>query len=136
MPGGINMSICAEGPGLQIFSRRRATPRGSTGLFIYKVKKFYDHWRWNDVGGSKRKRGGDNRLGKKKKLSGNDECSVTVAESTGFLDDNYVRRVHRDYKNFGDELAVLWCTTVGSLESALASITWTEDQMIIAGMIG
>lgn len=49
------------------------------------------------MGGSKRKRGGDNRLGKKKTLSDNG-CSVNVAESTGFLDDNYVRRVHRDSK--------------------------------------
>ncbi|KAH0851957.1 hypothetical protein HID58_094349 [Brassica napus] len=63
--------------------------------------------RWNDVGGSKTKRGGNNRLGKKKKLSGNDGCSVNVTESTGLLEDNYVRRVHRDSKNFGDELAVV-----------------------------
>lgn len=51
------------------------------------------------MGGSKRKRGGNNRLGKKKKkLSGNDGCSVNVMESTGLLEDNYVRRVHRDSK--------------------------------------
>ncbi|CAN7105614.1 unnamed protein product [Brassica rapa subsp. narinosa] len=83
-------------------------PIDSIGLFIFREKKFYDHWRWNDVGGSKRKRGGNNRLGKKKKkLSGNDGCSVNVMESTGLLEDNYVRRVHRDSKNFGDELAVV-----------------------------
>ncbi|CAH8328842.1 unnamed protein product [Eruca vesicaria subsp. sativa] len=61
---------------------------------------------WNDVGGSKRKRGGDNRLGKRIPLSGNG-FSVTVSESTGFLNEKYVRRVHRDEKNFGDELAVV-----------------------------
>ncbi|CAG7877028.1 unnamed protein product [Brassica rapa] len=82
-------------------------PIDSIGLFIFREKKFYDHWRWNDVGGSKTKRGGNNRLGKKKKLSGNDGCSVNVMESTGLLEDNYVRRVHRDSKNFGDELAVV-----------------------------